>query len=145
MLSSQNGKGSYTVTQADTGSALPPSAHLEALGVSAENRLGLNFSIGPITVRAISSSSDTAMTDYEQITGYLDTSNFGLGVEAKLFGISLGTFYGNLKEGLGITIDVLAAKGSLNFYLKDSALWVKVSLDPIWGSGINIDQKIFDI
>ena len=75
----------------------------------------------------------------------MDTTNYGVGVEAKLFGISLGTFYGNLKEGLGISIDVIAAKGSVKVYLKDNAAWINIQLKPIWGNGIDTDQKLFDL
>ena len=75
----------------------------------------------------------------------MDISNFGAGVELTLFGISLGSFYGNLKDGLGVSIDVIAAKGGVKIYLKDDAVGVNVQLTPIWGSGINIEQKIFDL
>ena len=72
----------------------------------------------------------------------MDVINYGVGIEVTLFGISLGSFYGNLKQGLGIAIDVLAAKGQVTLYLKDNAVWVNLQLTPIWGSGINVDQKI---
>ncbi len=72
-------------------------------------------------------------------------SNFGVGLEVKLFGISLGTFYGNLKEGLGVSIDVLAAKGEVKVYLFDGGVWVKIQLTPVWGSGINTEHKLFDL
>lgn len=75
----------------------------------------------------------------------MDTTNYGVGVEVKLFGISLGTFYGNLKDGLGISIDVIAAKRGIKLYLKDKAVWVNIQLTPIWGNGINTDQKLFDL
>ena len=75
----------------------------------------------------------------------MDLSNYGIGLEVKLFGISLGTFYGNLKDGLGISIDVIAAKGQITAYLKDNAVWIKISLNPVWGKGISVDQKLFDL
>lgn len=62
-----------------------------------------------------------------------------------MFGISLGTFYGNVKEGLGVHLDVFAAKGDLKLYMKDNALWVCVMLTAVWGGGIDIDQELFSL
>ena len=75
----------------------------------------------------------------------MDTANFGVGVEVKLFGISLGTFYGDLKKGLGIAIDVIAAKGNVSLQLEGHAVFVTIKLTPVWGSGVNIHQKLFDL
>ena len=144
MLSTQTGPNIYTVTQAQGGSNLPPSSHLAALGADVNGQHGIDFGIGPISVSTETPEQNTA-PNREQLTGYVDTTNYGIGVEIKLFGISLGSFYGNLKEGLGISIDVIAAKGKVNLYLKDNAVWVNIQLTPIWGSGINIDQKLFDL
>ena len=123
---------------------MPPAAHLAALGANINDQRGISFSIGPITVRTKPPARNFAPND-EQLSGYVDISNFGAGVEVTLFGISLGSFYGNLKDGLGVSIDVIAAKGGVKIYLKDNAVWVNVQLTPIWGNGINIDQKIFDL
>ncbi|CAF9923831.1 MAG: hypothetical protein HETSPECPRED_005432 [Heterodermia speciosa] len=128
VLSTQTAPNLYTVTQAPGGSNLPPASHLAALGANINNHHGIDFGIGPII-----------------LSGYVDISNFGAGVELTLFGISLGSFYGNLKDGLGVSIDVIAAKGGVKIYLKDDAVGVNVQLTPIWGSGINIEQKIFDL
>ena len=75
----------------------------------------------------------------------MNTTHLGVGIEIQLFGISLGTLYGNLKEGLVIKIDVIAAKGEVKLYLEDNAVWISITLKPLWGSDIDIDQKIFDL
>ena len=85
------------------------------------------------------------LTNREQITGYVNTSNLGIGVEAKLFGISLGTFYGDLNKGLGINIDVIAAKGEVKLELDAGAVWVTITLTPRWGQGINVHEKLFNL
>ena len=85
------------------------------------------------------------LTKHEQLTGYVDTTNYGVGLEVKLFGISLGTFYGDLKQGLGISINVLAATGEIKLTLEDGAVWVTIQLTPVWGPGVNIHEKLFDI
>lgn len=123
---------------------MPPASHLAALGANINNHHGIDFGIGPIIVSTKPPARNFAPND-EQLSGYVDISNFGAGVELTLFGISLGSFYGNLKDGLGVSIDVIAAKGGVKIYLKDDAVGVNVQLTPIWGSGINIEQKIFDL
>ena len=109
------------------------------------NHSGIDFSIGPITVCTVYSIYVPPLTNHKQLTGYVDTSNYGVGVEVKLFGISLGTFYGDLKQGLGISINVIAAKGEVKLTLEDGAVWVTIQLTPVWGSGINIHQRLFDL
>ena len=86
-----------------------------------------------------------SLTNREQITGYVNTSSYGVGVEAKLFGISLGTFYGDLNKGLGINIDVIAAKGEVKLELDANAVWVTATLTPLWGQGINAHDKLFNL
>ncbi|KAL8786327.1 MAG: hypothetical protein Q9195_008254 [Heterodermia aff. obscurata] len=126
VLSTYSGPNIYTVTQAPAGSTLPPSSHLAALGVDIKSQRAIGFSFGPVT-----------------LSGYVDTTNYGLGVEIGLFGISLGNFYGNVKEGLVISIDIRAAKGEVRLYLKGNGVWVKIQLTPIWGGEINADEKLF--
>ena len=75
----------------------------------------------------------------------MDSTNFGIGIEVTLFGISLGTFYGNLKDGLGININVIAAKGSINISLDGTAVMLHLVLTPIWGNGIDVTQKLIDL
>ena len=69
----------------------------------------------------------------------------GFGVAVLLFGIYLGTFYGDLEEGLSIEVDIGAAKGEIKLYLKDSAVYIRSTLGLLWGNGINLDQKLFDL
>ncbi len=74
----------------------------------------------------------------------MNTKKYGIGLEVQLFGIYLGPFYGDLKEGLGISIDIIAAQGEVRIYLRDGAGWVRIQLKTLCGSGINIEQKLFD-
>lgn len=60
-----------------------------------------------------------------------------------VLGIKLGSFYGNLKDGLVINIDLFLAKGSIKFYLKNgNELWVRVDLDVKFDGSFNQDTLI---
>ena len=60
-----------------------------------------------------------------------------------VLGIKLGSFYGNLKDGLVINIDLFLAKGSIKFYLKNgNELWVRVDLDVKFDGSFHQDAKI---
>jgi hypothetical protein len=52
-----------------------------------------------------------------------------IGVEVHILGIHLGPFYGNLKDGLIINVDLFVMKGQVRFYLRNgNENWVKVAL-----------------
>jgi hypothetical protein len=58
-------------------------------------------------------------------------------------GISLGTIYGNLKDGVGVKIDIFVAKGSLKFYLKNgNELWIHVDIKVTFDGSFDGDYKI---
>lgn len=60
-----------------------------------------------------------------------------------VLGIKLGSFYGNLKDGLVINIDLFLVKGSIKFYLKNgNELWIRVDLDVKFDGSFNQDIKI---
>jgi hypothetical protein len=59
----------------------------------------------------------------------------------------LGTFYGNLKEGLVIEFHLFVAKGWIRFYLKDGAdgkkeLWVAYHVKVLFDGTFDGDEKI---
>jgi hypothetical protein len=58
-------------------------------------------------------------------------------------GINLGTIYGNLKDGVGVKIDIFVAKGSLKFYLKNgNELWIHVDIKVTFDGSFDGDYKI---
>lgn len=60
-----------------------------------------------------------------------------------VLGIKLGSFYGNLKDGLAINIDLFLVKGSIKFYLKNgNELWVRVDVEVRFDGGFHEDAKI---
>jgi hypothetical protein len=58
-------------------------------------------------------------------------------------GISLGTIYGNLKDGVGVNVDLWVASGSLRFYLKNgNELWIHVDIKISFDGSFSGDYKI---
>lgn len=79
------------------------------------------------------------------IVGYVVKSTLEIGVEAWVAGIKIGTFYGSLKKGLVIRVNLFIAKGEIKFYLKNGKeIWVYVSLS-VLGKKWSTDQKIYTI
>ncbi|MCJ1262156.1 hypothetical protein MMC22_002026 [Lobaria immixta] len=73
--------------------------------------------------------------EVEQVTGYFDTKTLEIGVEVLVLGIILGSFYGNLKDGVMINFNLKLAKGSSKFYLKNgNKLCVRINIDVIFDS-----------
>jgi hypothetical protein len=61
-------------------------------------------------------------------------------------GAKIGTFYGNLKEGLVIKIDLFVAKGQIKFYLKNcKEVWVFLELKIIFDGDYNTDVKLLTL
>ena len=78
-----------------------------------------------------------------QITGYVDTDTYEIGVDISVLGIHLGNIYGNLKDGVGVDVDLLLAKGSIKLYLKNgNELWVNLSLKITFDGSFQGDYKI---
>ena len=58
-------------------------------------------------------------------------------------GISLGTIYGNLKDGVGVNVDLWVASGSLRFYLKNgNELWIHLDIKVSFDGSFSGDYKI---
>jgi len=67
-------------------------------------------------------------------------------VNVSVVGISLGNIYGNLKDGVGLNIDLIAAKGSIKFYLKNgNEVWVHLDIGIVFDGTYQGDYKIISI
>jgi hypothetical protein len=74
------------------------------------------------------------------------TDTYEIGVEIYVLGIRTGDFYGNLKDGLGITVDLFLAKGKIAFYLKDGKeAWVRIDLHVTFDGSYEKDIKLLTI
>ncbi|KAJ1325307.1 hypothetical protein MN608_10019 [Microdochium nivale] len=78
-----------------------------------------------------------------KVSGYLDTNTLEVGLSISVAGISLGNIYGNLKDGVGVKVNLLVAKGEIRFYLKNgNELWVHLEIKIIFDGSYNGDYKI---
>jgi hypothetical protein len=69
-----------------------------------------------------------------------------IGVSVTLAGITLGNIYGNLNDGVGIDINLLVAKGSLRFYLKNgNEVWIHFDVSIVFDGSYKDDVKILTI
>ncbi|KAF8538095.1 hypothetical protein BDD12DRAFT_742571, partial [Trichophaea hybrida] len=101
---------------------LPPIKHVA-------NRLSIKWNFGPVTVE-----------------GYVDTSSFEIGVTISVAGIKIGTFFGNLKVGLVIKIDLFVAQGQIKFYLKNgNEVWVFLEVKIKFDGNYHTDAKILTL
>ncbi|KAM3081194.1 hypothetical protein ACMFMG_005149 [Clarireedia jacksonii] len=78
-----------------------------------------------------------------RITGYVDTNTYEIGVSVSIIGITVGNIYGNLKDGVGLRINLFLVKGELKFYLKNgNELWIRVDIDIKFDGGYHENTKI---
>jgi hypothetical protein len=71
---------------------------------------------------------------------------FEITVTISLLGIDLGTFNGNLKDGLAVNINLLAAKGEIKFYLKNgNELWLRFNIKVIFDGTFEKEIKLLSI
>ncbi|KAK4508033.1 hypothetical protein PRZ48_001769 [Zasmidium cellare] len=114
----KEGDINWKASQVKLGRSLPPGAP--------KGRKGFKWLFGPL-----------------EASGYIDTDSYGLGVEVSILGIELGNIYGNLKEGVGLDVDLFLVSGSIMFHLLHSnQLWCKVRLsvkfDGSWDEDVYI-------
>ncbi|KAM0321789.1 hypothetical protein ACHAQA_009885 [Verticillium albo-atrum] len=77
------------------------------------------------------------------VTGYVDTDSFEIGVSVSILGINVGNIFGNLKDGVGLDIDLFLAAGSIKFYLKNgNELWVHLDIKVKFDGSFDGDYKI---
>lgn len=112
-----------------------------------ESRKPIDWSFGPIKVKGqlIWPSEQCLGTDYKtlQVTGYVETNTLDAAIEISIAGISLGHIYDNLKDGIGVNVDLFSATGSLKFYLRNgNEVWiqldVKITFDGSYSGGYKI-------
>ncbi|KAJ4246577.1 hypothetical protein NW762_013518 [Fusarium torreyae] len=76
--------------------------------------------------------------------GTLNLDTFEIKVNLDYVGIRAGTVQGNLKDGLGVNIDLFAARGEQKFYLKNgNELWTYVDIRVTFDGLFSGDYKIF--
>lgn len=75
--------------------------------------------------------------------GYVNTDTLEIRVVIKIMGMTVGTFVGNLKEGLVVKVNLIAAKGELKLYVKNgNELWLKYDIEIKFDGGFHGDKKI---
>ncbi|MCJ1486403.1 hypothetical protein MMC06_006580 [Schaereria dolodes] len=123
-LYDDNGVLTYTVSQLSENLTLP-----KPVKDRLDARYEINWELGPF-----------------KVTGYVDSSTFEIGIEISVLGIQLGNFYGNLKDGLVVNIDLFLAKGKINFYLKNGKeVWVHVDVSITFDGSFNQDVKLLTL
>ncbi|KAF4415153.1 hypothetical protein FACUT_13636 [Fusarium acutatum] len=66
-----------------------------------------------------------------------------LGVSISIVGINVGNIFGNLKDGVGLNVNLFAAKGEIKLYLKnESDLWVHIDVSVTFDGSFEGDYKI---
>ncbi|SPJ81873.1 uncharacterized protein FTOL_09278 [Fusarium torulosum] len=64
-----------------------------------------------------------------KITGYIDTNTYEIGVSISVAGINVGNIFGNLKDSVGLKVDLFVAKGEIRLYLKHgNEIWVHLDI-----------------
>jgi len=53
------------------------------------------------------------------MTGYVDTNTYDITVGIDIVGIKVDNIHRNLKDGVGLNIDMFLAKGQIKHYLKN--------------------------
>jgi hypothetical protein len=77
------------------------------------------------------------------MTGFVDSQTWDAGVEKSVLGIKLGTFYGNLQQGLSVNVDIFLAKGQIKLYLKGAQVWTTINLSVQFNGTFQKDVCIF--
>jgi len=68
------------------------------------------------------------------------------GVTASILGMDIGHFYGNLKEGIVIKLNLVVVDGEIKLYLqKTTEVWIKVEVNVLGAGRISKTQKVLSI
>ncbi|KAL2677339.1 hypothetical protein Neosp_011108 [[Neocosmospora] mangrovei] len=114
----EEGDNVWKAEQIDVVRNLPPG--------DIEGRIPIDWSFGPI-----------------KITGYVDTNTYEIGVSISIVGINVGNIFGNLKDGVGLDINLFVARGSIRLYLKNgNELWVNLDVRITFDGSFSGDYKI---
>ncbi|KAJ0159799.1 hypothetical protein CTA2_9092 [Colletotrichum tanaceti] len=115
------GDNIWEAKQVEVASNLPPG--------DGQGRISIDWSFGPV-----------------KVTGYVDTDTFEIGLTVSIAGITVGDIFGNLKDGVGLKIDLLAAKGEIRFYLKNgNEVWIHLDVKIVFDGHYEGDYKIVSI
>ncbi|KAM0184886.1 hypothetical protein ACHAPI_012331 [Fusarium lateritium] len=115
----EEGDNIWEAKQVELARSLPPG--------NVQGRHDIDWGFGPI-----------------KVTGYLDTDTYELGVSVSVAGINLGNIFGNLKDGVGIKVNLFIAKGEIRFYLKNgNELWIHLDIKITFDGHYEGDYKIF--
>jgi hypothetical protein len=67
-------------------------------------------------------------------------------VDASVLGISLGSFNGNLKDGLVIKVDLFMVKGEVRFFMRNgNQVWVGLKLSVTFDGKYETEAKLITI
>ena len=143
---------------------MPHPSDPHTAGAATVNVQTFNFSFGPISVRIqhqyrtqtrththththLSISEILTISNvYPQIKGSVDISKLDANFSVVIFGISISSISGNLKQGIVLNINLFIVNGNLRFYLKNGKeIWVSANLNQPFGGGVHEDHKIFTI
>ncbi|KAK4146594.1 uncharacterized protein C8A04DRAFT_25510 [Dichotomopilus funicola] len=114
----EEGDTIWKATQTEVQHNLPPG--------DAPGHVGIDWGFGPI-----------------KVSGYIDTDTYGIGVSVSVVGIHLGNIYGNLKDGVGLSVDLFVVSGAIKFYLKNgNELWIHLDLKIKFNGHYDGDYKI---
>ncbi|KAF2149661.1 hypothetical protein K461DRAFT_315629 [Myriangium duriaei CBS 260.36] len=120
----EKSEGQYEITQIETENELPK----PVAGIG-DDRVEINWSFGPV-----------------KVVGYVVKSTLEIGVELHVLGISLAHLYGNLKDGVVANVNLLLAKGSIKFYLKNGhEVWIHVDVSVKFDGSFNKDVKLLSL
>lgn len=76
----------------------------------------------------------------------LDVNSFEISVAETIAGISIGPIKGNLKDGVGLKLNLNSAKGQTKFYLKNgNEIWTHIDVKIVWNGSYHGDYKLFSI
>ncbi|EEY23466.1 hypothetical protein D7B24_006490 [Verticillium nonalfalfae] len=117
----EDGDNTWTADQVNLARSLPPG--------DIQGRVDIDWGFGPV-----------------KITGYVDTNTFEIGVSVSILGINVGNIFGNLKDGVGLNINLFLASGSIKFYLKNgNEVWVHLDIKVKFDGHFEGDYKIITI
>ncbi|KAK6208208.1 hypothetical protein LQW54_006989 [Pestalotiopsis sp. IQ-011] len=81
-----------------------------------------------------------------QYKGVLDVNSLEISVVEIIAGISIGPIKGNLKDGVGLKLNLNSAKGQTKFYLKNgNEVWTHIEVSIRWNGYYEKDAKLFSI
>ncbi|KAI1770955.1 hypothetical protein F4818DRAFT_217804 [Hypoxylon cercidicola] len=78
-----------------------------------------------------------------RIKGYVDTGTLEAVLTLSVLGVNVGTISGNLKDGIGMKINLFVAQGEIKLYLKNgNELWIHLELKILGDGSYKGDYKI---